>query len=186
MTMKRSKLFLAVTGLSACVLYSSCIGSFGLFNKFAEWNLGVTKHKIVNGILGIILSPVYAICLTADWVVLNTIEFWTGKPLLASVGEIRRVVGSDGNAYVIVTEKDGYRIENETQGGEMRMVFDESDQTWCLAQDGDLRKLVRLNADQTLTVFAPDGSEVTVTNDEEGLAKVRGMFGVSAPFMVAR
>ena len=184
--MKKSKLFLAAAGLSACVLYASCIGSFGLFNKFAAWNVNATKYKIVNGIIGIILSPVYGICLTADWIVLNTIEFWTGKPLLASVGETRHVVGSDGNAYVIVTEEDGYRIENATQGGEMRMVFDEGDQTWSLAQDDEERKLVRLNDDKTLTVFAPDGRQVTVANDEEGLAQVRDMFGPVAPFISAQ
>lgn len=184
--MGKSKLFLAATGLSACMLYSSCIGSFGLFNKFADWNVNMTEHKIVNGILGFIFIPVYGVCLTADWIVLNTIEFWTGKPLLASVGETRRMVGADGDCFVIVTEKDGYRIENETQGTEMRMVFDEAEQVWSLSQDGEEHKLMRLNGDKTITVYTPEGEEVTVPRTEEGLEQVREMFDTPIPFMVAR
>lgn len=168
------------------MLYSSCIGSFGLFNKFADWNVNMTEHKIVNGILGFIFIPVYGVCLTADWIVLNTIEFWTGKPLLASVGETRRMVGADGDCFVIVTEKDGYRIENETQGTEMRMVFDEAEQVWSLSQDGEEHKLMRLNGDKTITVYTPEGEEVTVPRTEEGLEQVREMFDTPIPFMVAR
>ena len=184
--MKKCKLLFACAGLSACVLYSSCIGSFGLFNKFSEWNRNVTRHKVVNGILGIILIPVYGICLTADWIVLNTIEFWSGKPLLASVGETRHVVGSDGRQYVIVTEADGYLIQDGVSGGEMRMVFDDAEQTWSLVQDGQSRKLMRLNGDKTVTAYKPDGGEVTVTCDEKGLQELREAFGETVPFMVAR
>ena len=184
--MKRSKLLFAAAGLSACVLYSSCIGSFGLFNKFAEINVNLTKSKFVNGILGIIFIPVYGVCLTADWIVLNTIEFWTGKPLLASVGETRHMVGSNGHSYVIVTEKDGYRIQDETSGEETLMVFNEEEQTWNLAQEGGMLKLMRLNGDNTVTVFTPDGEELTVTCDDEGLQKVREVYGEAVPFMVAR
>ena len=184
--MKRRKLLFAAVGLSACVLYSSCIGSFGLFNKFAEINTSLTKSKFVNGILGFIFIPVYGICLAADWVVLNTIEFWTGSPLLASVGETRHVVGGNGHSYVIVTEKDGYRIQDETAGEEMKMVFDEKEQTWGLAQEDGVLKLMRLNGDNTVTVFLPDGGEKTVTCDEEGLQQVRQLVGASVPFMAAR
>ena len=147
--MKRRKLLFAAVGLSACVLYSSCIGSFGLFNKFAEINTSLTKSKFVNGILGFIFIPVYGVCLAADWVVLNTIEFWTGSPLLASVGETRHVVGGNGHSYVIVTEKDGYRIQDETSGEETLMVFNEEEQTWNLAQEGGMLKLMEPKSLQT-------------------------------------
>ncbi len=184
--MKKNGLFWAAACLSSCVLYSSCIGSFGLFNKFAQWNVDATPYKLVNGILGIVLIPVYGICLTADWIVLNTIEFWTGTPLLASVGETKHVVGTDGNEYVIVTEKDGYHIQNETTGEEVRMVFDDAEKVWSLVRDGDKQKMLRLNGDNTLTMYLPDGEEVTVTCDEKGLEQVRGMAAVQVPFMAVR
>ena len=117
---------------------------------------------------------------------LNTIEFWTGSPLLASVGETRHVVGGNGHSYVIVTEKDGYRIQDETAGEEMKMVFDEKEQTWGLAQEDGVLKLMRLNGDNTVTVFLPDGGEKTVTCDEEGLQQVHQLVGASVPFMAAR
>ena len=38
----------------------------------------------------------------------------------------------------------------------------------------------------TVTVFTPDGEELTVTCDDEGLQKVREVYGEAVPFMVAR
>ena len=40
--------------------------------------------------------------------------------------------------------------------------------------------------DNTVTVFTPDGEELTVTCDDEGLQKVREVYGEAVPFMVAR
>lgn len=183
--MRKNGLFWSAICLSACMLYSSCIGSFGLFNKFAAWNVGMTPHKVVNGILGFIFIPVYGICLAADWVVLNTIEFWTGKPLLASVGETKHVVGTNGNEYVIVTEKDGYHIQNVTTGEEARMVFDDAEKVWSLAQNGEEHKLMRMNGDSTVTVFLPEGEEMTVTCDEQGWGKIQETYAAQLPFMAA-
>lgn len=181
--MKKNALLASSLVLSACLLTSSCIGSFGLFNKMAAWNLGLTGNKFVNCLLGFVLTPVYGICLTADWLVLNTIEFWTGKPLVASIGETKNVIGSNGNQYVIVTEKDGYQIKNETTGEEARMIFDEEQQTWSLAQNDQTQKLLKLNTDETVTVYLKDGQEVTVTKDQQGLNQVRDLVQHTTPFI---
>lgn len=184
--MKKHFLKIACVGLVVCMLNASCIGSFSLFNKFAEWNLGLTGNKFFNCLIGFVLTPVYGICLTVDWIALNTIEFWTGSPLLASVGETKHVVGSDGNQYVIVTEKDGYHIQNETTGEDMRMVFSEEDKTWSMVQNEASQKMFRLNDDNTVTVYLPDGSEATVTKDQNGLDDLKAMVSMPVPFMVSK
>lgn len=184
--MKKHFLKIACVGLAVCMLNASCIGSFSLFNKFAEWNLGLTGNKFFNCLIGFVLTPVYGICLTVDWIALNTIEFWTGSPLLASVGETKHVVGSDGNQYVIVTEKDGYHIQNETTGEDMRMVFSEEDKTWSMVQNDASQKMFRLNDDNTVTVYLPDGSEATVTKDQNGLDDLKAMVSMPVPFMVSK
>ncbi len=184
--MKRNFLKIACISAAFCVLNASCIGSFSLFNKFAGWNREVTGNKFVNGLLGIVFIPVYGICLTADWVFLNTIEFWTGNQLLASVGETKHVVGSDGNQYVIVTEKDGYNIQNETTGENVRMVFNNEDKTWSVVQNDEMHKMFRVNDDKTVTVYLEDGRELTITQDNKGLEELKANISMPVPFIVAR
>lgn len=184
--MKKNFLKIACISAVFCVLNASCIGSFSLFNKFASWNREATGNKFVNGILGIVFIPVYGICLTADWVILNTIEFWTGNQLLASVGETRHVVDSDGNQYVIVTEKDGYNIKNETTGENVRMVFNQEDKVWSVVQNDEMHKMFRINDDKTVTVYLANGRELTITQDEKGMEELKANMSLPVPFMVAR
>ena len=39
------------------LLCSSCIGSFGLFNRVLDWNKDVTDNKFLNELIFIIISP---------------------------------------------------------------------------------------------------------------------------------
>ena len=75
--MKKNVLSLAALALAGSMTFSSCIGSYGLLNKFCSWEMNATGNHFVNGILGIILLPVAGICGAVDTIVLNTIEFWT-------------------------------------------------------------------------------------------------------------
>ena len=43
--------------LSATLLTTSCVGSFGLFNKLASWNKEATGSKILNELIFIVISP---------------------------------------------------------------------------------------------------------------------------------
>ena len=76
--MKKSKTFLVCAMLSGSVLFSSCIGSFGLWNSLKDWNQGVS-NKFVNELifLAFHIVPVYEIAYLADALVLNSIEFWS-------------------------------------------------------------------------------------------------------------
>ena len=58
--MKKSKTFLVCATLSGSVLFSSCIGSFGLWNSLKDWNQGVS-NKFVNELifLAFHIVPVY-------------------------------------------------------------------------------------------------------------------------------
>ena len=97
----------------ACLLLSgsmlvSCVGSFRLFNKLATWNKQATGNKFLNELIFILISPAYAVCGVADVLVLNTIEFWSGKnPVRADIGKTRQVEGSDGLMSAVKTLEDG-------------------------------------------------------------------------------
>lgn len=84
--MKKSKTFLVCATLSGSVLFSSCIGSFGLWNSLKDWNQGVS-NKFVNELifLAFHIVPVYEIAYLADVLVLNSIEFWSGSNPTASI-----------------------------------------------------------------------------------------------------
>ena len=60
--------------LSGSILFSSCIGSFKLFNNLKEWNQGVSD-KFVNELifLAFHIVPIYPIAYLADVLVLNSL-----------------------------------------------------------------------------------------------------------------
>ena len=86
--------------LSGSVLFSSCIGSFGLWNSLKDWNQGVS-NKFVNELifLAFHIVPVYEIAYLADALVLNSIEFWSGSNPTASIGEVKTVKEKMANTW---------------------------------------------------------------------------------------
>ena len=72
--MKKLNLKVAVILLAGSCFFSSCIGSFSLFNKYAKWQREMTNNKFVNAIVGFFLMPIVgSITMVVDWLVLNTI-----------------------------------------------------------------------------------------------------------------
>ena len=173
--MKKNWFLIPCLALSVCVGTASCMGSFGLLNKFSSWNQGVTGNKYLNGFIGILLSPVYGFCFTADWIVFNTIEFWTGSQLIAA-NTTQRMVGSNGDVYLVKSDKNGYTITNETRKDSMQLAFDEQTNEWSCTHNGETRKLLRVNEDaRTLTVYTPQGETVELSNNEEGIKELQAL-----------
>lgn len=155
------------------VAFSSCIGTYSLFNKYAEWQRTMTGNKFVNAIVGFILTPIVGgICFLADSLVLNSIEFWTGdNPVASNVGESQNIMGSDGLLYTVTTLKDGYEVK--APNGELSYFkYDKKTNVWSFQQNGTTRELFRYNNDGTLTTLT-DSEQLTVTPDEAGVYKVR-------------
>lgn len=95
--MRMKHLKVATLFMAGAMLTSSCVGSFSLFNRLANWNRQATNEKFLNELIFIIISPAYAICGMADALVLNTIEFWSGSnPMAQRVGTTTEVMGQDG------------------------------------------------------------------------------------------
>ena len=78
--MKKVSLKVIVCLLAGSIMFSSCIGSFSLFNKYAAWQKDMTNNKFINAIVGFFLMPIVGgITLFVDYVILNTVEFWSGE-----------------------------------------------------------------------------------------------------------
>ena len=153
--------------LSATILLTSCIGSFGLTNKVLDWNKSV-GDKFVNELVFIALHivPVYEISIFIDAVVLNSIEFWTGDNLVAEPGETKVVKNSAGEEVQIVATENGYTVSNGETA--MNFVFDKEQQIWSAEYNNQMTNLVKLNADNTAQIFV--GEDVVDVNlDAEGI-----------------
>lgn len=168
---KTLKSFLLI--MTASLVMSSCIGSFGLFNKVLDWNKDATGNKFLNELIFIVISPAYALCGTADLLVLNTIEFWTGSnPLAANVGKTESIMGSDGKLYAVTTLKDGYEIK-DADGNVMNFTYNEKDNTWSVEKDGATTVLLKMKGNDTAQIYLPDGKTMDVTLDNQGLYEAR-------------
>jgi len=75
--MKKSLVALALT---AGLLSSACLGSNNAFNNIQNWNRDMSDNKWVRqGVsFGFWIIPVYPICLLADILLFNSIEYWGG------------------------------------------------------------------------------------------------------------
>ena len=108
--MRKTKVTVLCAIMSGSLLFSSCIGSFGLWNKLKDWNQGL-GNKFVNEIvfLAFHIVPVYQVAYLADIIVLNSIEFWSGSNPVAQVGTERIIQGENGE-YLVRTNADGYTL----------------------------------------------------------------------------
>lgn len=167
--MKKSKMTVALAVLlSGSIMFSSCVGSFGLFNRVAKWNQNVS-NKFVNELVFLALNiiPVYGVCYLADALVINSIEFWSGSNPMASVGTIKKVQGENGNYYVKTLE-NGYSITKENETASMDLIFNTESQTWNVVSEGIDTPLLKMNNDGTASLYMSDGSTIKVTLDQQG------------------
>lgn len=172
--MRRSRFaFIAACFLSGTLLFSSCVGSFALFNRLSSWNQGV-GNKFVNELVFIAMNivPVYPVAYLADALVINSIEFWSGTNPMANVGDIKKVKGENGN-YLVETLDNGYSITKEGQKESMELIFNKEANTWNIVADGNTTELLKMNNDGTAEMCLPNGEKMTVTLDARGLTAAR-------------
>lgn len=170
--MRRSKMTLALAIiLSGSFMFSSCVGSFTLFNRLVSWNQNVSD-KFVNEVVFLALNivPVYGVCYLADALVINSIEFWSGSNPMAKVGDIKKVKGENGN-YTVETLKNGYSITKD--GKSMNLLFNEESQTWNVVSEGVSTELMKMKKDGTVQLYLPNGGSMNVTLDAQGLTAAR-------------
>ena len=167
--MKRGKLTLVAVVLSGSLLFSSCVGSFGLFNRLSSWNQSV-GNKFVNELvfLAFNIVPVYGVAYLADALVINSIEFWSGSNPMANVGDVKKVKGENGNYMV-----NGYSITKEGETASMDLIYNKEANTWNVVANGESAELVKMNNDGTADLFLPNGEKMNVTLDAQGMLAAR-------------
>ena len=123
------------TGLVAT---SGCYGNFKLTNAVYKWNGKVTDNTVLNSIVMIVLViiPVYGVCMFVDGLIVNSIDFWTGKPVevskttkLQDGTEITLAPGATKDQAVLTIRKDGKLVATRTYvrvNGNTTNIVDES------------------------------------------------------------
>ena len=177
--MKKINLKMAATVMiCGSFLFSSCISSFGLHSKLVNWNQSIGT-KFVNELvyLAFNIIPVYGVCYLADALVINSIEFWSGSNPLASIGDVKKVKGENGN-YLVETLENGYSITKEGETTSMELVYNKELNTWNVVADGVSTELLQLNNNGTAQLNLPNGEEMTVSLDAQGVANARHAIGI--------
>lgn len=178
--MKKINLKMAATVMiCGAFLFTSCIGSFGLHSKLISWNQSIGT-KFVNELvyLAFNIIPVYGVCYLADALVINSIEFWSGSNPLASIGDVKQVKGENGN-YLVETLENGYSITKEGETTSMELVYNKELNTWNVVSDGVSAELLQLNNNGTAQMTLPNGEEMTVSLDAQGVAAAHQATGIN-------
>lgn len=151
-------------------MFSSCIGSFSLFNKYASWQKDMTNNKFINAIVGFFLMPIVGgITLFVDAVVLNTIEFWTGEnPVAENIGKTQNVMGSDGVLYAVKTLRNGYEIKSPA-GEVVYFLYDKKSDSWSVSQNGVTKEIFRFNEDGKSIKVNVNGESRDFTLNDQGV-----------------
>lgn len=171
--MKKNVTLLLATVLCSSVLFTSCIGSFGLTNKLLSWNKTI-DNKFVNELVFIAfwIVPVYEISALADVLVINSIEFWSGDNPVADVGTVKKIDTENG-IYTVETKADGYHIEKDGEEAAIDLVFNETDKSWNIEMNGEESKLLKFKDNKEVVMFLPDGKEMNVELNQAGVLAFR-------------
>ena len=166
-TFKLSALLLAAT-----IMFSSCIGSFQLTNKVFKLN-NTIGSKWVNELVfaACCILPVYEITLFVDAIVLNSIEFWSGKKLITNAGEKKIVKNNEGKNIEVTAMENGYNLTDGATS--MNLVFDEETQVWSAEYNNQTTQLMKFVDDNNAQLFLLNGDVMDVTLDAQGVEMAR-------------
>ena len=158
--------------LAATIMFSSCIGSFRLTNKIKDWNSNVS-NKWVNEVifLAFHIVPVYEVAMFVDAIVLNSIEFWTGKSADVKVGNTKVVKNSQGQDVEITAMENGYMLSNGEQS--MNLLFDEESQIWSAEYNNQTTQLMKMVDGNNAQLFLLNGDVMDITLDAQGVEMAR-------------
>jgi len=97
----------AVLAAFTCASVGGCYGKYALFNKAHKW-MGQIGDKWINSVVHFVISgPVFGVCLFADAVIFNVIEFWTGSNPVAMNSDTYQETDANGNKVFAVRNTDG-------------------------------------------------------------------------------
>lgn len=164
---------LKVIGLTALAAsLTGFIGSNAVTSKVMKFNVEVVDNRYARAGVNFLLAPVYGITTAADYVLFNSLEFWTGSNPL------------NGNPHIFDSKVDTkYKINDDLdpsftdapidelsnrtiQTGEMHKIDDNTIQMDIVYNNGDTATLTGVKDGEQVSYYM-DGELVSQTTISE-------------------
>ena len=167
--MKRITRLISVALLAVFIIVGvfGCYGNMSLTKKVYNFN-GSLGNKYVQSIVNwaFWICPVYEISMFLDYVLFNTIEFWTGSnPLAMNENEkIIKYAESPNGEYKFEISQNQIIISqpaNSTNKEDIVLTFDPVNNSWFMNSDGVSQQIGYLEGDQ-LKLVSPSGEELSI------------------------
>lgn len=127
--------YMSASVLALSLLQAGCYGQFALTRTVHRWNGRATDNRFVNSLLtwAMIIVPVYPLATVADFLIFNTVEFWSGKNPVALEETSRGAkLTYEGHQYLyrpdgenrLIVERDGVEVahlERDATGSRVRV-----------------------------------------------------------------
>lgn len=152
-----------------CFAFSTmegCYGSFTLTKKWHRWN-GSLGNKWVGEIVYLLtIWNIYPICGFVDFLLLNTIEFWTGSnPMAMAPGESETQVVSNGagdtfRITATMNRFDVVQLTGKNSGHESSLVYEPDSATWFMENGVERIALAQQKTPDVVSLLDVEGNTV--------------------------
>lgn len=148
---KNTRILMLVTALALASLTTGCFGKFALTRKLYGWNDSF-GNKFVKEIVmwGMWIIPAYELLFLGDFIVLNTIEFWTGSNPVAN---LHPEMLPDGSIRV---EHNGVAMRLVPNGPSQFRIFRDDVQVGTATVTGDQGLIFSLTGSDQVVRVSPD------------------------------
>ncbi|MDR1198557.1 MAG: DUF3332 domain-containing protein [Prevotellaceae bacterium] len=179
--MKKAKIF--ITAGIVVLIMNSCIGSFKLTNQLIDWNKDVGS-KFANEVIFVAfhIIPIYEFCYLADWLVLNSVEFWKDDNSLAlKSGDIKEFE-HDGVFYTVTRKRNKLRIEQtDNKNVYAELSYDRIKKSWRVKNDSYNQEIMRFLDDSKIEVYFPNNKKQVFDISEKGAEELREIVSNDIP-----
>ena len=149
---KNTRILMIVTALALASFTTGCFGKFALTRKLYSWNDDLGNKFVKTIVLwAFMIVPVYEIFGFADFIILNTVEFWTGSNPVADA-KVKQL--PDGS------------FEMERDGVAMRLV-PTGENRFDLFRDGKFIGTAAMTGDRGLVFTMANGNQVVRLSPED-------------------
>ena len=155
------------------VALSGCVGSNAVTRYLVKFNLKAVDNRYARGGLNLLLAPVYGLTVAADYLVINSLEFWTGKNPITGTPHI---FDSKMDTYIDINDQLDKSLTEAPVGpisnvhiiekGEMQQIDENTIQMNITYLSGEKATLIGIREGEVVTYFL-DGEMISQTSMTE-------------------
>jgi predicted small secreted protein len=155
------------------VALSGCVGSNAVTGYLMKFNIKAVDNRYARGGLNILLAPAYGLTVAADYIVFNSLEFWTGSNPLTGAPHI---FDTKTDTYLDINHQLDPSLTEAPVGpitsadviekGQMQQIDENTIQMDITYQSGERATLIGVRDGEMVTYFI-DGEVVAQTSIDE-------------------